>query len=222
MVVVSNLGDDTSKRQFVSPASIFNFADEYWYHGPVVANIGDIYGPISGSAEFQFIDLSSTGTPGDFELLLTCSEMCTNIGFNLGGVSFSASTFNPSSAPSQLVSYNFDSPGPGITNGTWDFLFRNSAALPEPGTWAMMLLGFGLIGCAFRLTQHPARPDSTPRPDPCATRPSSATTIATGGARAGCIASSNDIKFPGSFSGVRRPSVHWSITCRRSFRIARN
>lgn len=150
VVVVSNPGGDTSKPDFVDPASIFNFADEYWYHGEVIENIGAIYGPISGSAQFQFTDLSSSGSPGDFELLLTCTEMCTNIGFNLGGVSFSASSFDPSTAPSQLVSYNVSSPGPGVTYGSWDFVFRNAAAVPEPGTWALMLLGFGLIGCTVR------------------------------------------------------------------------
>jgi hypothetical protein len=155
VVVVSNPGGDTSKPQFIDPASIFNFADEYWYHGQVIPNIGSIYGPISGSAQFQFTDLSSTGAAGDFQLLLTCSGMCTNIGFNLGGVSFSASSFDPSAAPSQLVSYDVNSAGPGVTQGSWDFIFRNTAAVPEPRTWALMLLGFGFIGCIIR--RHPVR-----------------------------------------------------------------
>ena len=108
------------------------------------------YGPMTNSALFHFVDLSSTGNAGDFELILECGELCGNIGFNLAGLSFSADTFNPANAPSQLASYSLGQQIPGFHQGTWDFVFRNSAAVPEPSTWSSMLLGFGLIGFAFR------------------------------------------------------------------------
>lgn len=156
VVILSNPNQDTSTPQrVVNPASIFNFGDMYTlYPGGsnlITANMGGLYGPFSGSAEFQFLDLSSTGSPGDFELLLTCTGMCTNVGFSLAGVNFSAMNFDAASAPPQLVSYNvLETPMPWIANGTWDFVFRNSSAVPEPGTWASMMLGFALIGGELR------------------------------------------------------------------------
>ena len=93
-----------------------------------------------GNATFQFLPLSGGGA-GSFELLLTCNGECANIGFNLGGLSFSSDTFNPSSPPSQLVSF---------TDTTFDFRFLNTSSVPEPGTWAMMLVGFGFLGAALR------------------------------------------------------------------------
>jgi hypothetical protein len=102
------------------------------------------------SVMFQFTDLSSSGNPGDFELILTCGELCGNIGFNLAGQSFSADDFNPNAPlPPNLVSYSLGDQNELFHPGTWDFIFRN-AALPEPSTWASMLLGFGLLGCALR------------------------------------------------------------------------
>jgi hypothetical protein len=111
----------------------------------------DCYGPFTDSAIFQFIDLSATGSPGDFELRLTCENLCGNIGFNLDGVSFSADDFNPNGPlPPQLVSFSLGDQTDLFHPGTWDFIFRNAAAVPEPGTWASMLLGFGLLGGVLR------------------------------------------------------------------------
>lgn len=41
---------------------------------------------------------------------------------------------------------------PGTTNGGFggDVAFTASSAVPEPGTWLMMLVGFGLLGGALR------------------------------------------------------------------------
>ena len=108
------------------------------------------YGPMTDSALFHFIDLSSTGNPGDFELILECGSLCGNIGFHLGGLSFSADDFNPANAPSQLVSYQLGEQNPSFHAGIWDFVFRNASPVPEPSTWASMLLGFGLLGMVLR------------------------------------------------------------------------
>jgi hypothetical protein len=109
------------------------------------------YGPMADSATFTFIDRSSDGSAGDFELILQCGELCGNIGFNLGGLSFSADDFDPNAPlPPQLVSFSLGDQNDFFHPGTWDFLFRNSSSVPEPGTWAMMLLGFGAIGVAIR------------------------------------------------------------------------
>jgi hypothetical protein len=41
---------------------------------------------------------------------------------------------------------------PGTQNGSLsgNVAFTAAAAVPEPGTWAMMLLGFGAIGFSMR------------------------------------------------------------------------
>lgn len=110
----------------------------------------DCYGPFTNSATFEFLDRSGSGSPDDFELIVTCGELCGNIGFNLDGVSFSADDFNPATAPSQLISYSLGTQTDQFHPGTWDFLFTNASAVPEPATWAMMLLGFGVLGGALR------------------------------------------------------------------------
>ena len=109
------------------------------------------YGPMTDSATFTFIDRSSDGNPGDFELIVECGLLCGNIGFNLDGLSFSADDFDPNGVlPSQLISFSVGDQNEFFHPGTWDFLFQNSASVPEPATWAMMLLGFGVIGAARR------------------------------------------------------------------------
>ena len=105
---------------------------------------------------FTFTDLSASGSPGDFGLLVQCLSTisafngptgCSSIGFNLNGASFSSAG---GSLPSEFVS----SCPPGArscdANNSWYFVFRNAAAVPEPATWGMMLLGFAGIGTVMR------------------------------------------------------------------------
>ncbi len=107
------------------------------------------YGPMINDATFQFVDESASGSPGDFELILTCASGCGNIGFNLNGLNFSADDFDPNAPlPPNLVSYSLGDQNELFHSGTWTFLFSN--AVPEPSSWAMMLVGFGLIGTAVR------------------------------------------------------------------------
>jgi hypothetical protein len=43
-------------------------------------------------------------------------------------------------------------------SGAINYAFRVTAAVPEPATWLMMILGFGLVGGAMRYRQrHPAK-----------------------------------------------------------------
>jgi hypothetical protein len=57
--------------------------------------------------------------------------------------------FNPTSA-SQDVSVTYALVGSGITFGTSTITQVAAPSVPEPATWAMMLLGFGAAGLAFR------------------------------------------------------------------------
>ena len=103
------------------------------------------YQPWFGSGLVEFGDLSSSGQIGDFELFLLCNGTCADIGFSLNGLNFSSSTFDPLMAPAQLTEFSVTE-----LESSFRFVFRNPSAVPEPSTWAMMLLGFGAMGIAFR------------------------------------------------------------------------
>lgn len=51
-----------------------------------------------------------------------------------------------------LQDATFATPGSARVSGTFTYL---SASVPEPGTWAMMLLGFGAVGFALRRQRTP-------------------------------------------------------------------
>lgn len=157
---LSNATDASTPMHPVGEASNFDFGVAYNLSMPPPADTSDCdtrgismacYGPMTDSAIFQFIDRSGSGNPGDFELVLQCINECTNIGFNLGSLNFSADDFNPDAPqPPQFVSFTpVESNFPGA-QGIWTFLFTNPSAVPEPGTWILMLLGFGLTGLAVR------------------------------------------------------------------------
>jgi hypothetical protein len=150
-VHVSNGQQTSTPLDPVDQATTFDFGMAFLITGgpPAIptAQTGDLgfYSPFFGSANISFTDLSGSGVAGDFGLQLICSGICTSIGFNLAGLNFSSALFNPAAAPQQLVSHN-------IGNGTssFNFVFRNNAAVPEPATWLTMLLGFGLLGAVVR------------------------------------------------------------------------
>ena len=159
-VRLSNATEASTPLHPVGEASTFDFGVAYNLDGPAPVDTSDCdtsgitmacYGPMTDSAIFQFVDKSGSGNPGDFELILQCINECTNIGFNLGGLNFSADDFNPSAPqPPQFISFTPIQSNFGGANGIWTFLFTNPAAVPEPGSWVLMLIGFGLIGIALR------------------------------------------------------------------------
>lgn len=164
-VRLSNATETSTPMHPVGEASNFDFGVAYNLDMAPPADTSDCdisgismacYGPMTDSAIFQFIDRSAFGNSGDFELVLQCINECTNIGFNLAGLNFSADDFDPNAAqPPQFVSFT-----PGESNfpgahGIWTFLFTSPAAVPEPGSWALMLLGFGLLGINLRRAGKP-------------------------------------------------------------------
>jgi hypothetical protein len=150
-VRLSNEQQTSTPLDPVDQASIFDFGMAFLITGgpphvagPGTGNLG-FYSPFFGSAHVQFTDLSGSGLSGDFGLALVCSGICTNIGFNLAGLNFSSQLFDPLAPPPQLVSHQI-----GQGGSSFNFVFRNNAAVPEPATWVSMLLGFGLLGAMFR------------------------------------------------------------------------
>jgi hypothetical protein len=51
--------------------------------------------------------------------------------------------------PQTSITFGPDTPQPSGIN-----LYRGVAAVPEPATWAMMLLGFAGLGFAFRQSRR--------------------------------------------------------------------
>lgn len=153
-VSISNADEVSTPTERVPTGSNFNFGiiqNADMAPGPCApTSYCYVYGPLADGANFQFIDLSASGQPGDFQLNLLCAAYpCENIGFTLAGETFSADSFDPSNPPPNLLSYSTGTYF-GQPDRTWSFIFRNAAAVPEPATWASMLLGFGLIGAFLR------------------------------------------------------------------------
>ncbi|OYW46021.1 MAG: hypothetical protein B7Z33_09615 [Sphingomonadales bacterium 12-68-11] len=75
---------------------------------------------------------------------------------NLSGPATLRSTLDFSAALSagshtiSLQATRLFAPGRGVTSQYFDNVSLNAAAVPEPATWALMILGFGLVGGTMR------------------------------------------------------------------------
>jgi hypothetical protein len=49
-----------------------------------------------------------------------------------------------------LADTNFGTPGRATVNGTFRLISDSAPAVPEPATWALMILGFGAVGYSMR------------------------------------------------------------------------
>ena len=87
---------------------------------------------------FSFANVSSSSG--------TASAFATN-GTFLQSLAFSDYPDTLSFGATGIHSINFSGSQYGVDNFTFDSV---QAAVPEPATWAMMLLGFGAIGVARR------------------------------------------------------------------------
>ena len=91
------------------------------------------FGSTSGGESWSIYGSDLLGTLGD--LLLTGSSEGSLVGLpNFGDYNY----------------YNFVSNNGGGKNVLLGGLSYNPAAVPEPATWAMMLLGFGAVGFSMR------------------------------------------------------------------------
>lgn len=110
-----------------------------------------IFGPVSQS----FSGGAGTGvlsSLGGSGFLAGTSTFNRNIASNMpfGTSSFSFVAGNSGSIRLAFGSSSRDNVGPLLDNVSLDI---TSGAVPEPATWAMMILGFGLIGAAMRRRQ---------------------------------------------------------------------
>ena len=98
-------------------------------------------GLVTGSTSGFIIPLTSCGVLAGGCGAVDWSNTPTIFNFGSGG-SFSV----------LLQDATFGTPGSARVSGTFTYL---SASVPEPGTWAMMLLGFGAVGFALRRRRTP-------------------------------------------------------------------
>lgn len=109
-----------------------------------IFNVGFIFSGLQ-----SYSNLSGTGLFSS----LSGSGSALQIGgstFVAGNAAFTTSTisFIAGAAGSTLIAFNspsVDNVGPLLDNVSLDI-----AAVPEPATWAMMIMGFGLVGSAMR------------------------------------------------------------------------
>ncbi|GAA3894525.1 hypothetical protein GCM10022276_12090 [Sphingomonas limnosediminicola] len=151
VVFTGNASGMSSHCNSVGAASIFDIGLSPPGAEPADLQGGCGYFDFIGSARFEFTDLSGSGTDGDFGLSLFCGGVCADIGFHLGSLSFSSAAFDANSTPSQLTSFEL-----GGEQSSFSFIFRNAEAVPEPATWASILLGFSFVGMALRQQRRTA------------------------------------------------------------------
>ena len=113
-----------------------------------------------------FISSSLSVTPDELNSCSSSPDPCGTQGFGTGGYdvisfdSFAAYYFAPDSFGADgtynTVLYGTDQAGTLNVRGAPEV-----GSIPEPATWAMMLLGFGAIGAAVRRRKHAPRSETT-------------------------------------------------------------
>jgi hypothetical protein len=113
----------------------------------VVTQTFSFFGNADGSPPFAVGDRPAEA----FVLASRFRRGFTDPDFTIAALSDPATAFN-----SQFSYSASGSLGTGRAGGAATAAFVSSIApVPEPGTWAMMILGFGLIGGALRRRAHP-------------------------------------------------------------------
>jgi hypothetical protein len=146
--VTATIGNTVTQGSVASP---FSFVDEFRFTiGPTGGGlIGTGSGSVITSTAFQF-----TPTDLDFTRILVNGTELTITRNALGLVeSAGASGVSIFSGRENNITVEGLSRGLGSYGGNLTFIPN---AVPEPGTWAMMLLGFGAMGVSMRRRRKPA------------------------------------------------------------------
>jgi hypothetical protein len=111
-----------------SEAGSFTLPDQGALSGVVTSiNVGG-----NGNIDFTRIYLAGPGGPIDFDLETGILDIGTLINSGISGGTFTLNVVGTADGPSSF---------------SGDLTF---SAVPEPGTWALMIIGFGAIGFAMR------------------------------------------------------------------------
>lgn len=125
--------------------------------GTLLTQAGGNEAPFKGDLDIEFVNvlsgattlftLAKTTTPGETDKNEMFSVPNSNLNqlFAAGNYSVVIRGFADNVSPSVARG----GAGPGTYNGSLTFAAA-AAPVPEPGTWAMMLLGFGAVGFGLR------------------------------------------------------------------------
>ncbi len=105
------------------------------------------------------VDLGDFGADPDLLFLELFDGGATSLGFTSLAASASDSTlFTLTLSGSNIAFAIFGSRSPSVSGSSVfadNFTFISTGAVPEPASWAMMLLGFGAIGVSLRRRRPP-------------------------------------------------------------------
>ena len=147
-VVTADPACSPSFRGVITPsATVGNSSLGAFTYGHTVCTAGAVGGPVTGSFTLDFGGdgffgtLAGTATPTATPPIADLSFLFTILGgtgrfLDASGTFTGIGTADPRVFPS-TVRLNFDGA-------------INAPAVPEPGTWAMLILGFGMIGWSLR------------------------------------------------------------------------
>ena len=113
-------------------------------------------GTFVSSANFSSpFSLNFLGTTSAFSFSNVSNSSGTASAFGTGGnllqtINFSEFPQSFSFSTAGIKSVSFSGPGFGVDNFAFADVTGPTAPVPEPATWAMMLLGFGFVGSAMR------------------------------------------------------------------------
>lgn len=137
------------------------------------ANYGDLQGVVwggnddsSGVPEIRFVaaggelvtlnSFDMAGWFGDYRSSARVYDLAYNLLFDTGAITAPGQghlSFAPgvSNVGGLILQWGPSGYNAGLDNIS--FSYKNAGAVPEPATWAMMILGFGLVGASLRRRQ---------------------------------------------------------------------
>lgn len=143
-VVQFGSGDVTSGSFGDSHIASGNFTDTLAFDlvsaGKFSASITSAATTLGSAGDIDFSSVVLTGPNGPFDFTIRNND-------NADGLTDSAVLTRLLDAGSYLLTISGHSYGNAQYGGNTSF---NTAAVPEPASWAMMLVGFGLMGAAMR------------------------------------------------------------------------
>jgi hypothetical protein len=132
-------------------------------------------GPVSGireSASLTFNSATGSGTSTLNFFADPANGQPAGVGLNIPGTNLFTATGSPATNPDSFSGSNdspFDASGPFSMTETANLALRSggsitgfnesmqTAAIPEPRTWAMLAIGFALMGLVGARKRHTAR-----------------------------------------------------------------
>jgi len=154
-----DFGVDLNQRVYVDP----DVATGYVYQvdpGNPLITAAEFASALTDPDGYQIYALNADGTRGAFlgDVMVggTFDFLAAVSGFWLEGID-PINMLDPNNTLAFVAGFSFDSAGQvHLTQTPITTFVANPSGVPEPATWAMMLLGFGMVGVAARRKARPA------------------------------------------------------------------